>query len=82
MCGILSVGVGMWGILSVLHRGWGCGVFCLSYMGGGDVGYFVSLTWGVGMWGILSVLHGGWGCGVFCQSYIGGGDGGYFVSPM
>ena len=46
----------MWGILSVLHRGWGCGVFCQSYIGvgmwgilsvlcrGGDMGYFVSLT--------------------------------------
>ena len=34
----------MWGILSVLHRGWGCGVFCQSYIGGADVGYFVSLT--------------------------------------
>ena len=57
----------MWGILSVLHRGWGYGVFCQSYIGGGDVGYFVSPTLGVGIWGILSVL---------CR----GGDMGYFVS--
>ena len=34
----------MWGILSVLCREWGCGVFCQSYVGSGDVGYFVSLT--------------------------------------
>ena len=34
----------MWSILSVLHRGWGCEVFCQSYIGGGDVEYFVSLT--------------------------------------
>ena len=39
----------MWSILSVLHRGWGCGVFCQSYLGGGDVGYFVSPMLGVGM---------------------------------
>ena len=32
------VGVGMWSILSVLCREWGCGVFCQSYIGGGDVG--------------------------------------------
>ena len=30
----------MGGILSVLCREWGCGVFCQSYIGGGDVGVF------------------------------------------